>query len=192
MAEIPDNVKEEARSKAQEKGIEGFLKRYNPVLYEKLKALSEQTGSSIPELLSNYTEWALEIREYSTLITKEDLKNITPEALYSALKFILFFEERYIRTMSYISISNALAILDVINRLAQQQQVPPVIPTPPQPQPQPDRFSKLVDAVIRGIEAFQQSQEVQRKLLANEIATSIVRKAEEIQPKPQVKESGKQ
>jgi len=165
---------------ARRLGVEGVLARKYPELYQKLKDLSVKTGQSVLDLLASYTNWALELREYSTYVTDEDLKNVTPESLYSALKLLLFFEERYIRLASYVNISTATALLDYIKSLyypipqqASPSQPPP--PLPPIPPSQPDRFTRLMDAILRAIEMFSMGSEDVRRKLAYDIAQELIK-----------------
>jgi hypothetical protein len=164
---------------AREKGVEGVLAKKYPDLYERLKQISEQTGQSILDLIASYTNWALEIREFSTLVTPEDLKRINSEALYSALKLLLFFEERYIRMASYVNVSQALAIFDALRQLyiatapmQTQQQQQPIIPFVP---PQPSTIDRFINAVVRAIEIFSMGREEVRRTLAKEIAEELIK-----------------
>jgi hypothetical protein len=190
MSETPTpEQKPEAQEKetARRLGVEGVLARKYPELYQKLKDLSVKTGQSVLDLLASYTNWALELREYSTYVTDEDLKNVTPESLYSALKLLLFFEERYIRLASYVNISTATAILDYVKSLyypisTQSSPSQPPPPLPPIPPSQPDRFTKLMDAVLRAIEMFSMGSEDVRRRLAYDIAQELIKLS---QPQPQ-------
>jgi len=175
------------RETARRLGVEGVLARKYPELYQRLKDLSVKTGQSVLDLLASYTNWALELREYSTYVTEEDLKNITPQSLYAALKLLLFFEERYIRLASYVNISTATAILDYVKSLYYPIQVQSSPSQPPPPIPiippsQPDRFTKLMDAIVRAIEMFSMGSEDVRRKLANDIAQELIRLS---QPQPQ-------
>ena len=174
---------EKHREISQIKGIEGvFAKRY-PELYEKLKIVSQQTGQSLLDLIASYTNWAIELRQFSTLVTPEDLKHITPEALYSALKMIMFFEERYIRLVSYINVSQALAIFDALRQLLLYQTVPTTQGQPSQPllplmPPQPSKIDRLIDAIIKGIEVFSMGREDVRRQIAEEVAKRLIELAQ--------------
>jgi len=179
-----DEIREEKhREIAQVKGIEGVLAKKYPELYERLKAVAERTGQSLLDLIASYTNWAMELREFSTLVTPEDLKNITPESLYSALKMIMFFEERYIRLVSYINVSQALAIFDALRQLLLYQTVPstqgqttqPILPLVP---PQPSKIDRLIDAVLKGIELFSMGREDVRKQIAEEVARKLLELAQ--------------
>jgi len=168
------------RETARRLGVEGVFARKYPELYRRLKDLAEKTGQSFIDLLASYTNWALELREYSTYITEEDLKNVTPQSLYAALKMLLFFEERYIRLASYVNISTATAILDYVKSLYYQfpTQTSPSQPPPPIPiipPSQPDRFTRLMDAILRAIEMFSMGSEDMRRKLANDIAQELIR-----------------
>jgi hypothetical protein len=174
---------EQPRPEEQKKtksGIEVALAKKYPELYAKLKDLSERTGKSILDLMASYTNWAIELREYATFVTEADLKNITPEALYSALKLLMFFEERYIRLISYINVAQAEAVINTMFRLfypmyTSQQSTAPATPFTPPPPPQPDRVSRLMDAILRAIEMFSMGQEDVRRQLAREIAEELLR-----------------
>jgi len=190
MSETPtpeQKPEQPEKETARRLGVEGVLARKYPELYQKLKELSAKTGQSVLDLLASYTNWALELREYSTYVTDEDLKNVTPESLYSALKLLLFFEERYIRLASYVNISTATAILDYVKSLYYpiQTQTSPSQPPPPIPMippSQPDRFTKLMDAILRAIEIFSMGSEDVRRRLAYDIAQELIRLS---QPQPQ-------
>ncbi len=175
-------------SKSQKSGVEGVIARKYPELYQKLKELSTRTGQSVLDLLVAYTNWALELREYSTIITEEDLKNIDAKSLYSALKMILFFEERYIRLASYMNIATAMQVLEYLRTLYYPQQSTttaqtPVIIPPSAPQ-QPDRVSQILNAVLRAIEMFSMGSDEVRRQLAREIADELLKQA---QPNPNKK-----
>jgi hypothetical protein len=190
MSETPTpEQKPETQEKetARRLGVEGVLARKYPELYQKLKDLSVKTGQSVLDLLASYTNWALELREYSTYVTDEDLKNVTPQSLYSALKLLLFFEERYIRLASYVNISTATAILDYVKSLYYPVQVQssPSQPPPPLPlipQQQSDRFTRLMDAILRAIEMLSMGSEDVRRRLAYDIAQELIKLS---QPQPQ-------
>jgi hypothetical protein len=176
----PEQKPEQEKETARRLGVEGVLARKYPELYQKLKDLSVKTGQSVLDLLASYTNWALELREYSTYVTDEDLKNVTPESLYSALKLLLFFEERYIRLASYVNISTATAILDYVKSLyypvsTQSSPSQPPPPLPPIPPSQPDRFTKLMDAILRAIEMFSMGSEDVRRRLAYDIAQELIK-----------------
>ena len=179
---------ERARERSQKTGVEGVIARKYPELYQKLKELASKTGQSVLDLLVAYTNWALELREYSTIVTEEDLKNVDAKSLYSALKMILFFEERYIRLASYMNIATAMQVLDYLRTLYYPQpsttptQTPTIIPPPPQPQP--DRVSQVLNAVLRAIEMFSMGSEEVRRQLAREIAEELLKQA---QPNPEKK-----
>lgn len=169
----------------QVKGIEGVLARRYPQVYERLKALSEQTGQSILDLLVSYTNWALDIREYGSYITEQELKKITPEALYTALRFLMFFEDRYIRLASYVNVSNALAIFDAIRQLlvqstvsTSQQQTTQVLPIIP---PQPSTVDRFVNAIIKAIDMFSMGRSELRKELAKDIASELIKLSQQQQ-----------
>lgn len=176
-------AEEEKKELAQVKGIEGVFAKKYPELYERLKAVSQQTGQSVLDLLASYTNWAMEIREFSTLVTPEDLKRISPEALYSALKLMMFFEERYVRLASYVNVSQALAIFDALRQLliyqtATTQQGQPSQPLIPLMSPQPSRIDHLIDAILRGIEMFTMDREDVRKQIAEEVAKKLIELAQ--------------
>jgi len=175
-------MSEEKKELAREKGVEGVIAKKYPQLYERLKTLSEQTGQSIIDLLASYTNWALEIREFSTLVTPEDLMKITPEALYSALKLLLFFEERYIRLASYVNVSQGLAVFDALRQLLlstqvtqQQSAQQPLLPLVPQP----STVDRLVSAIVRAIEMFSMGREEVRRELARSIAEELIRMSQQ-------------
>jgi len=176
-------AEEEKKELAQVKGIEGVFAKKYPELYERLKAVSQQTGQSVLDLLASYTNWAMEIREFSTFVTPEDLKRISPEALYSALKLMMFFEERYVRLASYVNVSQALAIFDALRQLliyqtATTQQGQPAQPLIPLMPPQPSRIDRLIDAILRGIEMFAMGREDVRKQIAEEVAKKLIELAQ--------------
>jgi hypothetical protein len=179
---------EKVRERSQKTGVEGVIARKYPELYQKLKDISQKTGQSVLDLLVAYTNWALELREYSTVVTEEDLKNIDAKSLYSALKMLLFFEERYIRLASYMNIATAMQVLDYLRTLYYPQpsttttSTPAIIPPPPQPQP--DRVSQILNAVLRAIEMFSMGSEEVRRQLAREIAEELLKQA---QPSPEKK-----
>jgi hypothetical protein len=180
MSEDIVDVKKEI---AREKGIEGvFAKRY-PELYERLKQIAEQTNQSVIDLIASYTNWALELREFSGVLTKEDLKNITADSLYSAMKLLLFLEERYLRIAGYISWNNLIALLDVFNRMymaysGSQSQTPPAPILPlPSPQQEADKTGKLFDVILKTLEYFSMGREDVRKALAKEVAKELFKMA---------------
>jgi hypothetical protein len=177
-------MSEEAKKElAREKGVEGVIAKKYPQLYERLRTLSEQTGQSVIDLLASYTNWALEIREFSTLVTPEDLHEITPKALYSALKLLLFFEERYIRLASYVNVSQGLAVFDALRQLllstqvAQQQSTQqPLLPLVP---PQPSTVDRLINSIVKAIEMFSMGREEVRRELARSIAEELIRMSQQ-------------
>ena len=189
-------MSEEEKREFRERGAEGVIARKYPQLYEKLKEISERTGQSILDLLASYTNWALEIREFSSMVTQEDLANITPESLYASLKLLMFFEERYIRLISYMNVANALAIFNALRELltysttaaTAQQTTAPLLPLVP---PQPSRVERLIDAILRGIEMATLGSEGTRRQLAREIAEEIVKLASQQQTPSEVKAESK-
>jgi hypothetical protein len=173
------HIEEEEKERARRTGIEGVLARKYPELYAELKELAQRTGRSVLDLLASYTHWALELRKYSSIVTEEDLKKVTPEALHAALKLLLFFEERYIRLASYANIAVATQVLDYLKSLyypyPQTPSQPQTVPIPVPPPPQPDRVSQIINAVLRAIEMFSMGSEEVRRQLAREIAEELMR-----------------
>jgi len=184
-------MSEEEKREFRERGIEGVVARKYPQLYEKLKDISERTGQSVLDLMASYTNWAIEVREFSTMVTHEDLANVTPESLFASLKLLLFFEERYIRLISYMNVANALAIFNALRELltystttTTQQAPSPILPLVPQ---QPSRLERLLDAIIKGIEMATLGSGEIRRQLAREIAEEIVRLASQQEAKTESK-----
>jgi hypothetical protein len=174
------HIEEEEKERARRTGVEGVLARKYPELYAELKELAERTGRSVLDLMASYTHWALELRRYSSIVTEEELKKVTPEALHAALKMILFFEERYIRLASYANIATATQVFEWLRTLyypypqaTSQPQAVPIVPPPPQP----DRVSQIINAVLRAIEMFSMGSEEVRRQLAREIAEELARVA---------------
>jgi hypothetical protein len=181
-------MSEEKKELAREKGVEGVIAKKYPQLYERLKTLSEQTGQSVIDLMASYTNWALEIREFSTLVTPEDLTKITPEALYSALKLLLFFEERYIRLASYVNVSQGLAVFDALRQLLLSTQVAQQQSQQPLPSllipPQPSTVDRLINSIVRAIEMFSMGREEVRRELAKSIAEELIRMSQQPSQQP--------
>jgi hypothetical protein len=181
--DLSEDIIDVKKELAREKGIEGvFAKRY-PELYERLKQIAEQTNQSIVDLIASYTNWALELREFSSVLTKEDLRNITPDSLYSAMKLLLFLEERYLRIAGYINWNSLIALIDVFNRMAlayqtssSQSSPSPIIPFIPS-QPEPDRSNRLLEMVLKTLEYFSMGREDVRKQLAKEVARELFKMA---------------
>lgn len=166
-------------SERKKKSLEDIITR-DTELMRKLEELAFINNMSVEEVVYNILKQAIEKREEETTLTERDFKNITPEALYSAFKLLNAIESRYIRVLSYVNVSNAVSIIqliyDIYNRYYQvlqqsQTQTPPPPPLLPPPQPQ---SQNMLSSLFKAIELFTLGREDVRKTLARDIAIELV------------------
>lgn len=191
--EVPSDVRDIARERAAVKGVEGVIARRYPELYNNLKKFAEETGQDVLDVIATFAQWAYEVKKYSPIITKEDLKNITPESLYAALKFVKFYMEEFYRAQSYANVAAVQAIYQIVEaiisgRLAQMRQEETgfrlIAPAPPSP----STIESLARTVLRAIELFT----LGRPEVQEELATKVASKIMELATKGSSASSGQQ
>lgn len=164
------------RERAQEKGVEGVIARKYPDLYERVKEVAEVTGESVLDIIYKYAKWALEVQKFSSVLTMEDLKNVSPEALLAAMKMLLFFEQQYFKAIAYANLAQAVQLVQTWQQLFTPYTTggKEVIPQPPPP----STVERWVNAILRAIELFTMGREEVRRSLAKEVATELAKLAE--------------
>jgi hypothetical protein len=170
-----EEIREKARERAAVKGVEGVLARRYPELYKALREMAEETGQDVLDLFASLANWAFEVRKYSTVITKEDLKNITPEALHAAMKFVLFYQEQYYKVQAYANVAALQSIYSMVEgllqaRLAQVSGREGAVVLPPIPSP--STVERIAQSILRAIELFT----IGKPEVTEQLATAVARK----------------
>jgi len=178
--EQPTEIKEQARARAAERGIEALLARKYPELYKQLREIAEESGVSVFDLMASLSQWAVEVRTAQRTITKEDLKNVTPEALNAALKLVLFYQEQYYKVQAYANVAAVQALYNIAEgilagRLAamRSEEGRTAIPLLP---PSPGTVERIANAVLRAIELFT----LGKPEVSEQIATAVAKKLIEL------------
>lgn len=182
MAEEKITEKKEKR----ERPINAVIARRYPELYEKLS----QLGGDVLDRMAELAEWALNVKEYSMVVTPQELSKITPEALNVALKFVLFYHDQYLRLASSVNtqaISNIYALVaNMLSTLSQyyqglpSQQIAQSSTQPQIPTPIPRYYypgvdqTKAIETIMRVLELFTMGREDIRKQLAKDIALELL------------------
>lgn len=175
-----DELSEEVvREKARETGIEGYIARKDPELYEFLKTEAKASGLAFTEYILGLLKWAYEIRTYTSFITKQDLENIKPECLYSALRFLQFFEKQYFNILAYAQVSAVTQIYTIVEQIMAMRRMETPRPTetglPPLPPPTPSTVQRIVDAILRAIEMFTVGRPDVSSEIARKVAQELIR-----------------
>ena len=181
--DLNEEVKERVRLK---RTILDSLARKYPALAEKLKKISEETDTPIDEVIASYLNWALELKEFSTLITESDLKKITPESLVSALKLMMFMEQQYFKVLAYANLAQGIQLYNTIVQ-AIRGAVPETgggITIPP---PTPSTVDRWVNAILRAIELFTLGRPEVREQLAKEVAQQLLKLSQQPETQTQAK-----
>ena len=172
---------QKARDKelAQMKGIEGWFKRNYPELYAELKAEAEESGIPLTELIVRYVYWYREIKKGETFITKDDLKNVTPDSLLAAVKFFNYTLSQYIKIISYVNISQALTLLNYMLQLrgypTTEVKTGGLLPTITLPE-EKSKLDRVITSIIKGLETFTMGARKETlKEIAKESAREVVR-----------------
>jgi hypothetical protein len=170
-----EEIREKAREKAALKGVEGVLARRYPELYRALKEMAVETGQDVLDVFASLANWAFEVRKYSTVITKDDLKNITPESLHAAMKFLLFYQEQYYKTQAYANVAAVQSIYSIVEgllqaRLAQASGREGAVILPPIPSP--STVERISQSILRAIELFT----IGKPEITEQLATAVARK----------------
>lgn len=186
MAEETITKKKEKR----ERSTNAVIARRYPELYEKLS----QLGGDVLDRMAELAQWALNVKEYSMVVTPQELSKITPEALNVALKFVLFYHDQYLRLASSVNtqaISNIYALVaNMLSTLSQYYQGLPsqqIAQTATQPSTQPQiptpipRYyypgvdqTKVIETIMGVLELFTMGREDIRKQLAKDIALELL------------------
>jgi len=172
--EVKDEVKARARAKVDI--LSAIGKKY-PSLAEKLKKIAEDTGMPVEEVVASYLNWAVEVREFSTYVTEADLKKVTPEALTSALKLMMFMEQQYFKVLAYANLAQGIQLYNII--ASAMRGVAPAEAGIQLPPPSPSTVEKLVNSILRAVELFTLGRPEIRQELAKEVAKELVRLSQE-------------
>lgn len=147
---------------AREKGIEGYIKKKYPDVYQLLKQESEKSGKPIIELLTEFANYGLSVKRYAGVLTEKDLENLDPKSLYVAIKLLNWASQQYFTTLAYSNIASIQTMHQLLMQMMSYYQglysegEGEKMATPPLmlPPARADRISKLVDLVTEGIRAF--------------------------------------
>jgi len=168
----PSEEEVKARVRSRLDVLSSIAKKY-PSLAEKIKKMAEETGMSVEEIIASYLNWAIEVREFSTYVTEADLKKVTPEALTSALKLMMFMEQQYFKVLAYANLAQAIQLYNIIAS-AVRGYVPSEtgIQLPP---PSPSTVEKVINSIMRAIELFTLGRPEVREELAKEVAKELLK-----------------
>ncbi|MCD6418482.1 hypothetical protein J7M00_06850 [bacterium] len=152
---------------AQVKGIEGYIKKKMPDIYEELKAVADKQGEPLINILVKYAQYGLGVQKYQKVITPDDLEGVDPKAIYIAIKLLNWASQQYFTTLAYANVSSLQALhqmlMNMMNWYAMMAQpsegeegkavTMPMVPMPMAPK-QTDKFEKFMEMVTEGIRAF--------------------------------------
>jgi len=159
-----EKITARARAIAQEKGVEGWIKKAYPELYEVFKREAEASGRKIIDVIMEHANYGLSVKRYQGLISEEDLKDITPKSLYASIKLLNWASQQYFTTLAYANVSVVEALQQLVFNVMMRIQsmyygggggeggkgggaVPPPIP----PMYRKTIADKIVDLVIEGL-----------------------------------------
>ena len=180
---------------AREKGIEGYIKKKYPQVYEFLRAEADKKGKTVTELLVEYANYGASIKKWGSMVTLEDLKDVDPKALYVAIKLLNWASQQYFTTLAYANVSAIQAMHQLMmqqmtwwqSMYATEESGEGKIVTPPMPSLPPQRASKLdklVELIIEGIRAFNTTmQQGVQQNMAKKVGGTVESKAKEIAKK---------
>ena len=187
-AEEVTETETETKRKRRTSMIELLSKRY-PELAERIRRIAEQTGMDPDELIASYTNWAIQVREFTGYLTSEDIKKVTPESLLASAKLLMFLQDQYFRILAYSPMQQAIQLYNIIAQAVasaygyyhptatatQSQQV--VAPPPP---PQPAMSERMLSAILRAIELFTGGRSIEEKeefarMVARFVANELIK-----------------
>jgi len=175
---VSEEEREEIKTRARARVdiLSAIAKKY-PSLAKKIKKMSEDTGMSVEEIIASYLNWAVEVREFSTFVTEADLKKVTPEALTSALKLMMFMEQQYFKVLAYANLAQGIQLYNIIASVARGVAPSEVgIQLPP---PSPSTVERLVNSILRAVELFTLGRPEVRQELAKEVAKELLKLSQE-------------
>jgi len=168
----PSEEEVKARVRSRLDVLSSIAKKY-PALADKLKRMAEETGTPIDELIASYLNWAIEVREFSTYVTEADLKKVTPEALTSALKLMMFMEQQYFKVLAYANLAQGIQLYNII--ASAMRGIAPAEAGIQLPPPSPSTVEKVVNSIMRAIELFTLGRPEVRQELAKEVARELLK-----------------
>jgi len=172
---------------ARVKGIEGYIKKKYPNLYEFFKKESEKKGKPVIELIMEYANFGASVKQWGATITPEELEGLDPKSLYIALKLMEWISQKFFTVLAYANVSTVQAMHQmVMQQMALMQGMgeesggggaPVIMPAPARAH----RLDKLVDLVREGIRAFNimMQQQVSQQSSSQSTTSSIARRIAE-------------